>query len=224
MKFITRTRIFLAALLLSVGGIASGQLIYGNTFPFWNVNGPLTVTGQSTLGAVNLTSMVASGALQVTGASTFSGGLVGTTLSVAGATTTIGEVLTATVASGSSVAGATSTTSKNITSVTLTAGDWDVSAMCDYALSGVTATVYSCGFGTTTDTQASQAGGSGIGTDPKTIQSATFGTTITGTYSQAIPSVQVLVPTSTVIYLVANNTYSAGSFGMYGTIRARRMR
>lgn len=46
----------LAGLALLGSGVATAQLIYGNTFPFWNVNGPLNVTGLSTLsGGLTLT-------------------------------------------------------------------------------------------------------------------------------------------------------------------------
>lgn len=46
---------FVAGLALAVSIGAGAQLIYGNTFPFWNVTGPLTVDGATTLnGATTL--------------------------------------------------------------------------------------------------------------------------------------------------------------------------
>lgn len=189
---------------------AQAQLIYGNTFPFWNVNGPLTVTGTTTL----------SGATVLSGGTT----LTGTTTNDSAAAGIVGQLITSAVASGAAVSGAATTVGKNLTSVSLTAGDWDVSAACNFVGSGITATVYSCGLGTTTDTQLTDAGGGGVGTDPVATHGATFGTTLSLTYQVPLAPVRVSLAATTTIYLVAKNTFSAGSYTMYGTLRARRVR
>lgn len=198
----------IAASLMVLTGAANAQMIHGNTFPFWTVTGALTVGGASTF----------------TGAITANGGLVGTATNDSATAGNVGELKTTTVAAGSAVAGAATTVSKDLTSVSLTAGDWDVDAACNYVMTGMTATVLSCGLGTTTATQATQAGGSGIGTDPLTIATQTFGTTLSGTTQQRVGPTRVSLAATTTIYLVVNHTFSAGSYTMYGTIRARRVR
>lgn len=153
------------------------------------------------------------------------GGVVGTITNDSAAAGNVGEFKTTTVAAAGAIAGAATGVSKNVTSVSLTAGDWIVTGSCDLVWTGVTATVVNCGLGTTTDTLASQAGGSGIGTDPNTIEIATFGTTLSGTKVINAPaSTRVSIAATTTIYLVANMTYSAGSFTQYGTIKALRIR
>lgn len=210
MKKLLSSLILATALCISMlGGAFAQNTVSTKDYPLWvtyNAAGlPISLGGAST-------------------ATTSLASPPGTTTNDAAAAGTAGELLTITVPVGSAVAGAATTVSKNLTSLSLTAGDWDVSASCVYALTGVTASVYSCGLGTTTATQASQAGGSGIGTDPLVIQAATFGTTITGTYQQVIPPVRVTLAATTTIYLVANHTFAAGTYAMYGTLRARRMR
>lgn len=204
----------LLAVLLAVATViaipASAQLIYGNTFPFWNVTGPLTVTGTTTL----------SGPVVMSGGTS----LTGTTTNDSAAAGVVGEQLTTTVAAGSAVAGAATTVSKNVTSVSLTAGDWDVSGSCNMLGSTLIATVLSCGLGTTTNTQATQAGGSGIGTDPLTLVSFASQTIPDSVNTLRVSPTRVSLAATTTIYLVANNTFSSGSYTMYGTIRARRMR
>ena len=150
--------------------------------------------------------------------------ITGTVTNDSAAAGKIGEFVTATVTAGSPVTGTTTGASKNVTSITLTAGDWDVGASVVYALTGVTATIYSCGLGTTTGTLLTQAGGGGVGTDPLIVQQATWGTTITGTFQQMLAPVRVSLAAGSTIYLVANVTFSAGSYNMYGTLRARRVR
>jgi hypothetical protein len=222
----------------------AAQLINGNTFPFWNVNGPLTVVGNTTLtggtNAITGTTTIGAGATitsptitspTITGTTSLGSGatitnptIVGTTTNDSAAAGAVGQLITATVASGSAIAGGATTVSKNVTSISLTAGDWDVSGTCDYVWTGITATVMSCGLGTTTDTLLTQAGGGGVGTDPVSIRQATFGTTLSGTQTLDSPVTRVTLASTTTIYLVANMTYSAGSFTQYGTLRARRMR
>lgn len=199
----------LALALLSCSVGANAQLIHGNTFPYW------TVTGNTT-----------SGTLVVTGDFTLSGGISGVVTASNATAGQIGEVITATVPTPGAVA--TSATAVNITSISLTPGDWDVSANCVSALTGSTSTIYTCALGTTSATQLTQAGATTasmvVGTDPRVIQTATFGNTITGVYSQNIAPVRVKVVATATLYLVATNTYSAGSQTVYGTLRARRMR
>ncbi|HEY6019562.1 MAG TPA: hypothetical protein VIY48_06565, partial [Candidatus Paceibacterota bacterium] len=80
----------------------------------------------------------------------------------------VGELITSTVASASGVS-LTSTTAANVTSISLTAGDWDVDGTVDFNLAASTSvTVLSASISLTTGTLGTQAGGSGLGTDPTT--------------------------------------------------------
>ena len=149
--------------------------------------------------------------------------LSGTGTNDAAAVGHVGELKSTTVASGSAVA-VTTATAKDVCTLVLTPGDWDVSAVVDRTLTGVTATVYGAGISLTANTMPADAGGSGLGPDAEVSQSATFGTTVTGSYSTAIPPVQISVAAQTTVHLVVADTFSAGTVAAYGTIRARRMR
>jgi hypothetical protein len=134
-----------------------------------------------------------------------------------------GEFKSSTVAVGSPVS-ETTATPVDVTTLSLTAGDWEVSGQIDRVLGGATSTIYGGGLGVATATLLTQAGGSGVGTDCLTTQSATFGTTITGNYATKIGPVRVSLSATTTIYLIAADTFSAGTIGVYGTLRARRIR
>ena len=152
------------------------------------------------------------------------GGVVGTTTNSDAVAGNVGEFKTTTVAAAGAIAAAATTVSKNVTSVSLTAGDWMVTGTCDIVMTGLTMSVNQCGLGVATDTLLTQAGGSGVGTDPLSIITATNGTTLSGTTSSSVPMTRVTLAATTTIYLVANLTYSAGSATQYGTIKAWRVR
>lgn len=132
-----------------------------------------------------------------------------------------GLLLTTTVPTASAVS-ETTATPVDVCTLALPPGTWDVSATIDRNLAGTTATIYGGGIGVAANTLLTQAGGSGVGTDPNVTMSATFGTTVTGNFSTAIPPVQCVFTTTTTLHLVAADTFSAGTVGVYGTIRARR--
>ncbi len=134
----------------------------------------------------------------------------------------VGQLITATIASGNPVS-LTTATSANVTSISLTAGDWDVSGQADFVLTGATATSHQVGISATSATLPTQAGGSGIGTDP--LASFPLPTTaLSGTLDIDVSPVRVSLSATTTIYLVAAATFSVGTEVVYGTIRARRMR
>ena len=202
-EFLNKFKYLLAGIALAVSIPVGAQLIYGNTFPFWTVNGPLVVTGVSTL----------SGGTTITG----------TTTNDSAAAGVVGQYTTYTVASGASGAGTTAFL--NSASGALTAGDWDVYGSCDLDWTGVTATVVNCGVSTASATLTGQSGiGNVMATDPTTKEIATFGTTLTGTKVVNTPIVRMTLATATTVYIVTGMTYSAGSYVAYGTLKARRVR
>lgn len=151
-------------------------------------------------------------------------GVLGTTTNDNAAAGSLGEFVTSKIATPGTTL--TTNTAANITSISLTAGDWDVSAMADFLPSATTNyTDLQAGLGTTTGTLLTQAGGGGVGTDPVSVWSSSAqipGTT--AIISLELPPVRVLLAATTTIFFVAQATFSAGTFSAFGTIRARRMR
>ena len=134
----------------------------------------------------------------------------------------VGEFVTSMVAAGAAVA-LTTATGKNVTSMSLTAGDWDVSGQVDFVLSGVTATLFQSGISLTTNTLPAQVGGSGLGTDAL-VGVPLLTTVLSATYCQGIAPVRISLAITTTVYLVAQAAFSAGTNAAYGTLRARRVR
>lgn len=195
---------------------AQAQLIYGNTFPYW------TVVGNTTSG-----SLVVSGTSSFTGAITPVGGIVGTTTGDAAVAGNVGQFITSTVTSGAAVS-SSSTIQANVTSITLTPGDWDVSAQCNTTGSTMIATVMTCGLGAVSATQAGQAGvttsGAIVGTDGLYTTTFASQTLPNQPFSMPIMPTRVTVTSSSVIYLVVKNTWSSGTASTFGTLHARRIR
>ncbi len=139
------------------------------------------------------------------------------------ATGQIGEYLESTVAIGSAVP-ETTATPVDVASLALTAGDWDVSGTVSRVLTGTTATQYAAAISPTANTVPAQAGGSGVAADSSVTQDAAFGATVTGNFVTAISPVRVKLAVAATIHLVAADTFSAGTIGLFGTLRARRVR
>ena len=152
-----------------------------------------------------------------------SGQIIGTTTNNNAAAAMIGEFATATVATASAVS-LTSTTAANVTSVSLTAGDWDVSWVVDFKPGGTTSvTLLASSISLTTATHNTQAGGSGIGTEAFIVQN--MAANILGAdYAMNGPSVRCSFASTQTVFLVASSTFSVSTMAAYGTIRARRVR
>lgn len=142
------------------------------------------------------------------------GGIVGTSTNNNAATGIVGEVLSATIASGSAVSLSTGATS-NVTSVSLTAGDWDVMGVVDFILGAATATNFKYGSSSTSAT---------LGAQDTFGQIPLITTLISDTYAAGIPTTRISLAATTTIYLVAQATFAAGTITAYGTIWARRRR
>jgi len=135
----------------------------------------------------------------------------------------VGELLSTVVEVANAVP-ETSATPVDVCTLALTPGDWDVSAVLNRALTGVTATQYTAGIALGANTIEPQAGGSGLGSDASVTQNAAFGATVTGAFATSIPPVRLSIAVNTTIHLVAADTFSAGTIGAFGTLRARRVR
>lgn len=150
-------------------------------------------------------------------------GLVGTSTNNNAAAGQVGEVVASSIASGAAVALTTGVTA-NVTSISLTAGDWDVTAQVDHLLGATTSiTQLNAGISLATGTLAAQAGGSGLGTDPTSTES--FAAMIpTANISQAVGPVRISLSVTTTVYLVAQDAFTVSTASAFGTIRARRER
>ena len=125
----------------------------------------------------------------------------------------IGEYIESNITTATNVP--TSTQYGDLTSISLTAGDWDVSADIRFYLNGATCTEVSGGIKTTSGNSAPvEPAFGGSGPPP------------TSAYSSAIhvSSAQFLLASTTTIYLKYEATYPAGTPQARGIIRARRSR
>lgn len=113
----------------------------------------------------------------------------------------------------SSATSLTNATAKNITSISLTAGDWEVSANVNFIGTGTTTTELV--FGTLGTSATLPTDGSEIycGTPTTTSTYKTGGATGTNRFSLA---------STTIIYLVVKATFSAGTMTAFGTLKAWR--
>jgi hypothetical protein len=126
----------------------------------------------------------------------------------------VGEVISSLVASGSAISLSTGTAA-NITSISLTAGDWDVSGVSSFAGASATMSQTVGGISTTSAT---------LPTDGTQIYSADQTVALSVTNAVSIFPKQITVSTATTVYLVGKVTFSAGTVTGFGAIRARRVR
>jgi hypothetical protein len=116
-----------------------------------------------------------------------------------------------TIGAGSSIS-LTTNTAANITSLSLPAGDWDVSGAVDFAPAGAAI--------------AEMVGGSSTTSGVVGAQDASFDMPVSGTLSKItfpLPTFRYNLGTTTTVYLVASCTFVGGTVNAYGTLRARRM-
>lgn len=140
---------------------------------------------------------------------------IGTTTNDNAAAGYVGELQSANLVSGSAVPIAVAGVPQNIVSVSLTAGDWDVSGVTGFNLSSATTTTFFGGVSMTSNA---------LPTDINYFREM-FGYTIaTDTLKLPTPLIRISLATTTIVYLIGTANFSAGSITMYGTIRARRVR
>ena len=131
----------------------------------------------------------------------------------------IGEFIDSQLPLASAVALTTSVTA-NITSISLTAGDWDVSAIANFLPAGSTNITQLIG---------------GISTTSATIDPSdnffrhtqlNFPSFVPGASASGVPTpvVRISVATTTTIYLVARGLFTVSTLSGYGRISARRVR
>jgi hypothetical protein len=186
----------------------SSVVISGNTSGTITLDAP-AVAGTTTLTLPATTGTVLTNASQLVG--------TGTTTNDSAAAGYVGEYVSSTVASpGTSLA--VSGTVYNVTSISLTAGDWDVSGIVFYdsATGTVNVAFAQSGISLVSATQSatfipfSQ-------TYNSTIASIAYASQLTGTW-------RVSLSATTTVYLLARAGYSVQTPFAFGTLRARRVR
>lgn len=191
----------------------TAQLIYGNTFPFWNVNGPLTVTGATTTAGITNTGNIQTTTMNSTGAFTPTGGIVGVTNASNATAGNVGEYLVYSATSANPVTVSTGTAA-NIACGTVGAGDWDMFGTATYSLIAATGTELQAGIGL-----------SGVNTGDNTYAMMGISeTAATKLIPIATPIVRLSSSVSSTQCLVATGTFSAGAEKVFGVLNARRVR
>ena len=138
------------------------------------------------------------------------------------ASSDLGTLVTSTVASGAAVS-LTTNTAANITSISLAPGDWDISGVIDFNPAATTSvTNITTSASLTSATVSSQAGGSGLGTDPTMIWNQAASVPA-GVMAMEVPAVRLSITATTTVYLVAKATFTVSTMTAYGTIRANRV-
>jgi len=127
----------------------------------------------------------------------------------------LGEELSAEVLVGDAVALVTNT-AKTVVSVTLTAGDWDLSGVVSFLPAATTSiTKLSQSISATTNTHGAN----------KNKKAAAFTAVVPNDTAIAdTPIVRVNVSETTTYYLIAQATFTVDTLSVYGYLRARRVR
>lgn len=197
-----------AASSLVVGStvITSGtttRILYNNT----SALGEYTISGSGTVVAM------------ATSPTLTTPNIVGTSTNNSAAAGSVGEEVVSNVLVGSAVS-VTTATGTNVTSISLTAGDWDVSAI-GYYLGGATTNVVNF------YTEINTASGT-MGFASPNFAGFAFGASgiVPGasTLSSTVPPKRISLSGTTTIYLNVYVTFSVSTMTAYGCIRARRIR
>lgn len=152
----------------------------------------------------------------VPGTTIASSSITGTTTNNSAAAGILGEYVSSTIAVGAAVS-LTTATPLTVTSISLTAGDWDVTGVCDFHPGALTTGSYfEGGISTTTNALGSQdqfsaspmALAAGVGID----------------VGLNAPVSRISIASTTTVYLTVQAGFATSTMVAYGTIRARRVR
>lgn len=124
------------------------------------------------------------------------------------------QYMSSSVPSGSAL-GLSTLTALTVTSLSLTAGEWEVSANISFAHSSSTFTQLVASISTSTNTVSSDVGTWNFRNQPNTSGG-------TSADSMTVGPVRVAPGSTTTYYMVARATFTAGSISAYGLISARR--
>jgi hypothetical protein len=201
---------------LNLGGTNTGILpaVNGGTGEAGTITGALK--GNGTSAATQAACADLSNA--TAGCSAAAGQLPGTATNDSASAGNVGQLVSSHVVSGSAVALTTSTPA-NITSISLTAGNWEVSGICAEQPNGATtSTALICTVSTasaTLNTTPSDSAGWALNQTALTAGSAMSLPTSTARLSLA---------STTTVFLVVQSTFAVNTMGAYGSLRATRPR
>jgi hypothetical protein len=190
-------------LVTPVLGAATATSINGNTLT--TGTGTLTLTSGAVLTASTTTSV---GRGQYLGTNTNDSATAGN----------IGELVTSTVAVGSAVS-LTNATASNVTSISLTAGEWDVTGNVAFSLNASTNVTYLIA---NISTASADNGLAGV---TNNLQSFPGGSVL-GATAPSLPVARqpISINATTTVYLAAQSNFSVSTAAAYGKIVARRVR
>jgi hypothetical protein len=143
---------------------------------------------------------------------------LGTTTNDSASAGQIGQIISSSVAQASPVA-LTTGTSANVTSISLTAGDWDVTGHVGFIPAATTSVTTMLGSVTLVSAVADVTPGWGVVHRQAALVTGALGFQLGG----AGP-VRISIASTTTVYLVANAQFTVSTMEAYGAIRARRMR
>jgi hypothetical protein len=130
----------------------------------------------------------------------------------------IGEEIEGVVASGSATSLSTNTP-KTVTSISLTAGDWDLSGNCNYNGAGsVSITFVECSLSLVTNTVDQTPGRN------SQLSMAAVVPGVAPAFSLPVGPMRFSLASTTIVFLVYNQTFTVGTLTGWGIVRARRMR
>jgi hypothetical protein len=162
--------------------------------------------------------VMSEGAATVNGVKTFAGQLIGkgTATNDAASTGYIGEIVSSTVTANTNAP--TSGQWGDLTSISLTAGDWDVSVVADCNnAAGVSVTEFDIGVSTTS--------GNSTPTTLNTDWTSTTHPILNGErFPLSFPNRRTSLSATTTVYLKVSMLYASGTPFMRGRISARRIR
>ncbi len=141
-------------------------------------------------------------------------GIIGSTTNDAAITGNVGEYVSSTIAVGSAVS-LTTATAANVTSISLTAGDWDVTGIVNFSETTSTVTSRIAGLSSTTAT---------LPTDGSEGYCGVQSTVTSETNSIGLTRKRFSLSGTTTVFLVGQATFSAGTCTGFGSITARRIR
>ncbi|MFM0357949.1 hypothetical protein PQR12_31040 [Paraburkholderia nemoris] len=181
----------------------TGALVFANS----SAINP-TSTGATTPGTGAFTTLAANSTITPSQTA----GIVGTTTNNNANVGSVGEYPTPGTCTTTSL---TSAVAANCTSLSLTAGDWDVSAVAVFNPAGTTiVNVQAVGISTTSATFSS------IGTYSSYVWNSQAGTGST----VPSPTVRVSIASTTTVYMVVQGTFTTSTCTVSGFLRARRVR
>ena len=205
---------------LTLGGTLSGTasgLTAGNVTTNANLTGPITSVGNAT----SIAAQTGTGSTFVMQASPTinTPNITGVTDASNASAGSVGEYISATLSSGSAVS-LTTFTAKTVTSISLTAGDWDVTGVMNMFFGATTNVVAAYGGASTTNNT--------LGAN-NTFTGTLYATTgaVLGDVLQTrspIPMQRISISTTTTVYLIAFASFSVSTVNAHGEIRARRIR